>query len=319
MNDQTNIAKFILETVNQNPGIMGCRLGKLVKETFPGFRGLRGFIAQNCASDIVVVASKGEDLSYDLALRVKGVSPATVFASNPHTVHSFAPKPMYPTRNPATVSGSSFLKPSDLKASFWQAFTNPNSNAQLVINKTTSEMNVGQFPAVDAPLAEINKVSKDEHGRIMKGFLDLLDPADRQYVQQSVGLEPSWTRWSNFMWNFGAGKYSSLWLNYRTSMLRKIFEERLIALDLDSSVIPVLVAKLMDSKQQSRTSAQLDKPNLLTTIKQSSDLPKQSLSEDYMRKLAGIVVAHMDIDELRSLRLPLGAVVDALEKNAPRP
>jgi hypothetical protein len=313
-----NIAQFVIETVRQNPGIMGCRLGKIVKERFPGFSGLRGFIARSCASEVVIVASKGEDYSYDLGARVKGISPSFTPTRDTAVAPSRSFPPLFSTVNPTSSSASSLVKSSDFKPTFWQSFTNPNSDVQLVINKTTCEMIVGPFPKIEPPLEEIKKATRDEHGKIMKGFLDLLDPVDRQYVQQTVGPDPSWTRWSNFMWNFGAGKYSSLWLNYRTSMLRKIFEDRLVAMGLDSAVIPVLVAKLMDSKNQSRTSGQPDKANPATNIKAPADLPKQSLTEDYMRKLAGIVVSHMDIDELRSLRLPLGAVVDALEKNAPR-
>jgi len=195
---------------------------------------------------------------------------------------------------------------------FWAAFTNPNRDNRLALDKATMQLViVPRGKRIQPPFEDLPKVTLEEHRKIAHEFLAQVDLPDRQYFQQIADAPNSWPQWFWHIRNDGGGKYFNAWLNFRTEALRKTFEERLAKLGLDQTAAAPLIDKLLESKQRkprqsdpsvgfTRSSAPY---NRKTTSKQTPT------SENEIRRLAIIALSEMTVDELRRLWLPLGAIM----------
>ena len=321
--NEPNIRSFIIETVLTHPFILGSQLGAKVKEKFPLSEKLKSYIDRFCAGEIVCVSRHGPDFVYAHVSHLER-KPQASQPENPAVVAVAAPPPPGTFSRPSYPSNASVgekigfiqLTPRPVltrSVSVWSAFTNPSLDDRLALNTTTKEFQiVSRDRTIQPPAIEITKVTPGEHHNIASAFLPQIEFQDRQNFQQVTGVAIAWSSWSWQIKQFAGGKYFGLWLDFRTASLRKLLAERLTKLGFDETVSEPLLNKLLESKQQrlprNDTIADFGGPPAARN--------PNSLTESELRRIATIAISEMSADELRRLCFPLGAIVNALPKNA---
>lgn len=247
--------------------------------------------------------------------------PAAEAASSPEPQTTSAQPTTLASVGTRPASSTSFVftpLPKRKPITFWAAFTNPNLDSRLALDKASTQLVVlPRGSRLQATFAEVPKVTIDEHGKIVQDFLAHIDPADRQYFQQIASAPNSWPQWSFQIKEYAGGKYLATWLNFRTEALRKMLEDRLAKLGLDQNAGDPVIKSLLESKQrrprQPEPNAKVSGPSPLYTSEPI--IAQTHINEDELRRLATIAISQMSTEELRRLWLPLGAFVTGFRRN----
>lgn len=328
-----NITNYIIETVLKHPFILGSQLGSKVKQTFPSFEGLKSYIDRHCAGEIICVSKHGPDFIYAHVSQIERKSEPDNSTRNVFTPQpAFAPSPIktdlissknftsqlsdFSPNNIPMGQKIDFVRapiPLARNVTVWSAFTNPGVEDRLGVDTSTMTLQiVSPDRSIQSPILEIPKVTTEEHHNIASTFLPQMEFQDRQNFQQSPGVAIAWSSWSWHIKQFAGGKYFGLWLDFRTKSLYKLLEERLVKLGFDRTASEPLLNKLLESKQQ-RT----PRPETIADFGGNPLSRNQtSMTENELRRLATIAISEMSADELRRLCFPLGAIVNALPRNA---
>ena len=257
------ITSFIVKSVTERPYILGSQLGAAVKREFPWFQGLKAYITNYCADQVICAGQRGPDSVYAHVSQLR--TPAPPDASPPaHAALPYAnpaqdPTPYAPVPTPAlptlqTVAEARQTHPANTRrraTSAWAAFTNPTLADRLALHTTSLSFHIiGRGARILPPLVELPKVTSDEHGQIARAFLEQIAPADRPPFQQIADAPNSWSQWSWHIREFAAGKYSNSWLDFRTQSLRSLLETRLAAVGITPPTTSTLLAQLMESRHR---------------------------------------------------------------------
>lgn len=342
MNDQ-NIADYISSIVQQHGEILGSQLGSHIKDVFPQFQGLKGFIERCCRDRVVIVRRYGPDFIYAPAsygipsaagastsgapqpTPIAGVPPPPSSAMAPQStlLHSFSPPvplhdkisfarlPQRPIRPRNRLGYERAIGSNSRSGGFWSAFTNPTLNDLLAIDKASTTLRVlPQHSLLEPPLIEVPKVTVEEHRQTAIDFVAHIDPVDRPHFQSVASAPDPGPMWFWRIKDFAGGKYSSSWLDFRTSAFEKLFKERLIQLGLEQTAIEGLVVKFLETKHR-RFRYDSEIPPGQPYSSPSASIPIAG-DEDAIRRIARTAISQMSPDELRHLWLPLGAIVNSL-------
>ena len=332
MNEQTEITRLIIATVLQHLGILGSQLGARVKQAFPSFKGLKYHIDHYCAGEVICVRKHGPDYVYAHVSQVeRKMEP--VLAATP--ILSLRTEPIIPQPQPFFVNKSANLFPAPVpghtaytpqsatirpiprpvrNVTPWSAFTNPGIEDRLALDLSTQEIQtIPLGHPIQPPVAEIPKVSSDEHHKIACEFLPMIDTPDRPQFQQAPGVAIMWSSWSWQIKQFAGGKYFSLWLDFRTQSLRQLLADRIAKLGVDTTAAESILNKVIESKRR----ASPPRPEVISDFGGPQASSGQvSMSELELRRIAAAAISEMNVEELRRLCFPLGVILNALTRNA---
>lgn len=307
METQT-VLDFLTRCVKAQPYILGSQLGGKLTRQFPGFTGLRTFVRLYGGDSILVVEGQADDQyvhieSLDAPVQLN----AEPGGPPPSSVH--IKDPTLATKEESKASSGPISSATHPETA-WRAFVTPGSGSRVVVNTATREILV--WPSgrsVESPNQLVEPVTLEEHRQIARDFLDqLIDSSDREQFESILLREDYWDDWYRAIKETLGGKYFSVWIRFRISHLKYLFEDRLRSSTL-SHFSDLLWQRISDSRKQSVPSALAAESTEHRNSPKKVYSPRRSIT---IRQLAIEVVGELPEEALRSLRLPLGLIADKL-------
>lgn len=288
MDQPQQIAAKIVELILQAPDktLTGVRLGAALQAYFPGFnpytyrcRNLRQFVSKY----VPTVVEKAQD-------------GPNVFYTVRDQIPTFRETPAEAARLAATPD----VGPLPTTPFIWKAFSNPAHPFVVVANRTTGTLQVlPQGSPISGPLALLPKPSPELHTEIARQFASTLGEPSKTNLEALLH-DPKWyVRFSGVATKNGLGPQ---WSTFRRSKLIERFKSSLQ--ELGVSPVP------------RHPTGPVKIPTDWLPPKEPTDAARAALGgdESIFRELICRVVSQLPLSELRSLKLPAGALFDALKR-----
>jgi hypothetical protein len=286
------MVKLIEQMCLENETVLGTNLGNAIKVRFPDlnlklqFGGLRKFIQDYCAGQVVYVRAQGGDGVY-------------AHSSKADSEARREPKP-----TPASTA--------------WAALVDPNVHTQLAVDPALGSLHV-YAAGEDLPeaLIRVDKISLEEHRAVAKGFLPQTPVASRNLFEGALSDDEFWRKWTTAFRSLGDREIFENWMKWRYERIIALFEERLRSASLSDAAVAFAVGELRKSKQAKSASTKSALAVATTRFGRSAgDLPTDRLGvpDIPLRELAHSAINFMSDGEIRRIWLPLGAVADVLRR-----
>jgi hypothetical protein len=292
MDQIQDISNRITRIIEDAPdhSLLGVRLGASIKQSFPDFhpalygsRNLRHFI-RTYVSEVAEKRHSGTDVVYTLA-----GSPNDPPSGLSFTVPLQPPLPGFEI--------ASEPEPLPVKPLLWKAYSNPAYRFALAVNRETGEIRM--YPvgmSASDPWTIITKPGADAHVSIAKDFVETLSGVAQTTLQRELVDSKWYVRFSTMASKMGVGPR---WTSFRRRRLIALFNAALGTTLASKPQTPTPIFGLPDQ-------------NIHPGIGLAS---ATSLGDDIAaRTLILRAIAELPLSELRSIRLPVGAVLDALKR-----
>jgi hypothetical protein len=174
----------------------------------------------------------------------------------------------------------------------WKTFVSPSGFYGLYADPKTGELRVVSRTdqAPDAPWVSVPSASAEDHLEIVKDFVSKLQEPAHTVLSESL-KRPRW--WFGFQDETQRVGVAEQWLKFRHEKLHEKLQARLQNLGVPQP-------------SPSPRYARQDPGGGLLVKSRTGDVA-------FLRKLAMTAVTKMSEDELRSLKIPLGYVIDELQ------
>jgi hypothetical protein len=280
----TKIVNRIVDIANAADGktILGVRLGAALKATFPNFsppvyqcKNLRQFVKKHVPA-LKENNYSGNDILYAV-IEIGPTSPPSA-ASAPEA-----------DDEPATILGL----PVDSVS--WKAFSNPGYPLVVIANPSTSEVKtVGEKEITPAGWLRIPKLTSQDLRSIAEQFVSGLSEPARATLTAILAQ----TRW--YVTFFQAAQrhgHGPAWSKFKRKELVARFSSA-----LEKNGINLPLSPIEEPAQTIRASR-----------RPPAALQRFQIHDDELRDLVTRLAATLPVDELRSIRMPIGFVLDALK------
>lgn len=283
--DDPLVAVVRARTVGRR-SILGAQLGAIIRADQPGldikadFGGLKQFVAARLAGLLRPVGKSGLDDVYEFV----GQDPPEAAYWRPASPH---------------------------ERIFWQVFSNPTATGKLAYQPEMRLLQVSQ--SIDAPMEDrkaVETMSKEDYREAARAWLDGyegLDEGGRQRLRDILTLGDFWSSWYQAVVRHADPALRHSWEDARRAAIRTAAETAFAAAGLPEEEIGRWSNILFESKSAKPTS----RPYMPSAAAASAVLMPGVRQRD-VRHLALAAVRQLSDGELRRLRLPLGAVWDAL-------
>jgi len=264
--------------------MLGVHLGAALKSAFPTFhpvsyhsRNLRQFIRTHVPA-VSEMRRSGQDVLYAVADATKA-NVDVITSQVRHAGLDFSPLPT--------------------TAYNWKAYSNPGYPFFIAANRETGALQpFPQGSTPGSPWVVIPKPTGDFHHQLAKEFVAGLAEPSRTNLGALLH-DPKW--YVRFSLVADKNNFGTQWSAFRRAKLIENFNSALRELGIPA---PQAMAYL---KTTTGLSAQAPTSNL-------ASVPPKSEEEPDFRALVRDVVCVLPLDELRALKLPVGAVFDALRR-----
>lgn len=206
-----------------------------------------------------------------------------------------------------TVEVSPSLAPPEI----WRTFVSPNSTQRLVLSRATGRLMSRDMPASgsDEEL-EVAKASPYEHDAIRADFPATLPQAMSELLNSHVAPNANFETWIEAL-KVNLPEAMPKWGQYRRRRLSELLNNRIVKLQLEGSLQHEILKQIEDSEAVAYAA---QKGKKAATDKQAA---KPAYEADdatsKARRIAHAAIELLSYEELRALRLPLGAVLDAIQ------
>jgi hypothetical protein len=204
------------------------------------------------------------------------------------------------------------LQPSGV-AQVWRTFVSPNSPQHLVLSRSAGRLVARDTPASSAEdELEVAKASLEEHDGIRAAFMASLPEPELAVLGNHVAADAEFRSWITALRQHLPNTFRE-WGVYRRRRLSELFAARIDGLGLDD---PLRRAALEQIRISERSAYAIAKDGNFGISKQGArptivgDDATDATSR--ARQLAHAAIDRMAYDDLRALRIPLGAMLDAI-------
>lgn len=201
-------------------------------------------------------------------------------------------------------------------SSIWRTFVSPGSHLKIAYDREEKKLKlVDEDRLEEDKLVEVPKASLDEHDELRQEFIDQLEPTSAEELNAAVEADSDFQTWIATIRTDFPAIYRA-WGNFRKRGLLDLFLDRAGAVGLEEDDHQSLVQQMKASHF-----AAYDNAKELRFQTGSQPAPKRSQpvrdarprSEvEEARALVHLAVDLMAHDDLRSIKLPLGVVLDAI-------
>ena len=198
--------------------------------------------------------------------------------------------------------------------SIWKAFVSPNAVNVLCLDMEREELRVLEAGEITEQNTDgvLSKVTSDEHRTVLDGFLTEISTEQREAIEAALAEDSSYNSLLEAMRSVGKSRQ---WGEHRRDAFVGFLKERLKQKDVSEESIGKLVSQFLGS-QSALHKAKDEAPQLQASSGQrfsrvSGRKAPQDL--DSTRALVRSAIDNMSQTELRDLRIPLGAILDALD------
>jgi hypothetical protein len=284
-NDVPPFVRQLIERIRHNGrGMLGSQVGSWLRALEPGFDprrygtdSLRSLLAK-VAPELKIVGYSGPDPVYGLA---EWPASATQFAA--------------------------------FTFDAWRTWVSPGSPVVIGVRRTTGAIRaVPAGTPVAADEVRLDPASLDEHRRIAREFLAVaeMEESIRRALEALVAASSAdwWKGWLPVL-RSGPKSLLQAWHNHRHASFERLLKDKLAAFGLSPRAIETASGEIVGAHRRASTTRteQVLAPPALTSNPSAA-------GETELRRIVQFAVSTMSFEELRALRLPVGAVVDAVTK-----
>ena len=212
------------------------------------------------------------------------------------------------------IKGREFAElPPAASPEVWRTFVSPNSVQHLVLMPSVRRLVVRSTPAstADGEL-EVAKASTSEHDEMRADFMAAMSEPDAKVLKEHVASDTDFLPWIAALREH-LPESTRQWGYYRRERLAKLFVARITALKLEVSLHQD-VLKQIRTAELSAYDVRKDREAVLSTKmpRKTGRTDAASDATTRARQLAHAAIDALAYDELRALRRPLGAMLDAI-------
>lgn len=211
------------------------------------------------------------------------------------------------------IDGREFTEsPSSAFLQIWRTFVSPSSPQHLVISRSARSLISRDTPAsAENGELELAKASVSEHDQMRADFMASMPDPIVETMMRHVAPEADFASWISALREHVPDGMRQ-WGQYRRERLAKLFTDRVAGLGLDE---PLRQAVLDQVKTAEIAAYGKQKGKAAMAKHGESSASVRETATDALRKARQLAHAAVDVltyNELRALRLPLGAMLDAL-------
>ncbi|RFD19526.1 hypothetical protein DY926_11040 [Komagataeibacter melaceti] len=197
--------------------------------------------------------------------------------------------------------------PDGAASQIWRTFVSPSSSKHLVLKQSIPLLLARDAPANgDEAEIEIRKADLDEHDAIRRAFADTLPPVAATALERSGAADADFNKWIATLRRAVPGSVRD-WGEFRRQKLAELFRSRIMDIGLSPAIQSAVLGQLTAAERGAYSA--YAKATKLPRRASSSAGAKDTFAR--ARRLVHAAVDLMTLDELRTIRLPLGVVLDA--------
>lgn len=197
--------------------------------------------------------------------------------------------------------------------SFWRAFVRPNSQLEILLSGQPLSMRLAQCGEVKEGELRLKSVSPAELDIIRSEFSESVGKEEGEDSDALPSLSLSYPEWSLELRNNFPKQYK-VWSGFRIKKILELFESRLQELNLPPEERQRLTSIMRRSQAYKATkapvsdvSASTNQHNVLNPV--SATVVQNA--EDSLRLIVMDAVKSMALSDLRTIKLPVGVMLDA--------
>lgn len=204
-----------------------------------------------------------------------------------------------------------------INPNIWKTFVSPSSKYSLAVEKDNNNLIISDSTTLKPDEMVVPRVTIDEHNKLRDAFITTVSEEDNGSLRLESSNTIEYGDWLQVLRKHGIYKR---WSEYRRNGLLSIFSDRLENLELEAATVKNLTRQMGRSQFASAARKPLPGPSQ-EQAKQNTIMEPQvsrhsrETSTEFGRKLVRSALEYMSYEDIRSINLPVGAVLDALKKN----
>lgn len=193
----------------------------------------------------------------------------------------------------------------------WRTFVSPNSTQHLVLSRTAGRLICRDVPAsLSNNELEVAKASPEEHDAIRADFPATLSKPMSELLNSHVAPTADFETWIESV-RTNLPEAMPKWGQYRRRRLSDLLKERIVELQLQGSIQHEILEQIKSSESAAYAA---QKGTKAATEKQAAKVAHETDHATVKaRRIAHAAIELLSYEELRALRLPLGAVLDSIQ------
>lgn len=199
----------------------------------------------------------------------------------------------------------------------WRTFVSPNSPQHLVLSRSQRCLLVRNTPASIAESElEVAKASPDEHDGMRIAFVASLPKPAVAILSEHVASDADFESWIVALREH-LPEAMRQWGHYRRQRLSELFAARITGLELEDSLQRAILEQIKGAELAAYGTRDRGKLVLVKQAARRVSGPHDAMDEtSRARQLAHAAIDLLAYDDLRALRIPLGAILDAIRAEA---
>jgi len=195
----------------------------------------------------------------------------------------------------------------------WRTFVSPNSRQQLVLSKSSELLLSRETPASSKDELDVPKATVAEHDAIRAEFTKSLPPSVIEALDDSLAPEAEFEEWMTAL-RAHAPEETRSWGQFRRQRLSRLLTTRVSGAQVEAGLRDKILAQVHASEaaayETRRRAAEAGPESRPETTLGVNRAAKEATSR--ARSLAHAAIDRLSYDELRALKIPLGALLDAV-------
>lgn len=195
------------------------------------------------------------------------------------------------------------------RSDFWRIWVSPNSPIALLIAIASGAVSaINRRQSVPVGFIKLEPPDALTHRSIARCFSATLSEPEAAPLLEICREE---SREWRYRWNEALRKTPLFprWMEFRREEFQKRLEESLQQAGLERSSIDFAVGEVLRSHERARSDVPVERDH-----ENNRRSVKLKIDDMLLRQVVLEIIDRMGVDELRSLRLPVGAVIDAIER-----
>ncbi len=299
----------VVELLSAQRDVLGSQLGSVLLGEgyyFGGYGGLFGFLRQHVPEAEWSPTGGAGDRRVSLRTSMEEASPSGGTPLSADPAQDSEPQAtqdgsMGPTHSPSEEAG-------EASGSLWRAWTRPQLGVSLAWDGSARRVCIGRV-GVDLPhgVIPLRQLFDADHQRIagdfLEGVADIPELARESLAQLVAAGAPGW--WTRLRDRLIELNWGQEWQEFRQQELDRHFERALRDQGIPLGEATSALRQLQASRRALRA----------TNLRPAVQAPSVASDAKEKRRAAFLVAlfSGLNTDVLRELRVPLGAVLDALD------
>lgn len=186
-------------------------------------------------------------------------------------------------------------------ASAWLAFTNPNVHQRVAVKAESGQVRAFTHDEELKGWISVSPLTTEDYKEMARGFLPEVDAGERAAFEAAISETNFWHSWSSLISRSRQTDLFKKWMSYRGARIDALFQERLKKQGFSEHATHLATRALLASKK----------------IPVPAPTPYRQRSVDVsLRSMIHRAVDRLSESDLRQLWLPVGVVLDSIDRSA---